>query len=356
METKLKETLTSIRDYIGKEEGTQPPATPEVVIPVVEPIVDPVVVVTEPVVPPIVAPSTETFFDTLLKKTQDPVVEVVTPPAPSEQELLAAKIADLETKLQEKDGILSKYEQNEYIKAIAKYSELENFDLKSYVKEIVGEDYAKMSYNDLIAKDLKDQYGLEGDSLARAVEKRVADFDLMEDYEQEIAHKQLANKFNSNKKSDSELIKAWDEVINSKQPAISPAELAKQQQELMAQIVEEDTTALRQATQAYVGQKVLGYEITAEDMKKVESQYGKYVASYVNEKNEFKSQEFAQEVTLLTLMPKLLDAAKEEGRQEVLKGRVKTDLSNGFTPPAPVVNGDDTTTKFLKKQGLMKTQ
>jgi len=363
MEETMKDILTRAKALMEEksEAKTETPATPEAGAEVKTETTPEKVETTPPADPKVETPeATKTegepkkeennsFFDTLLKTETD---KPASTPNPQEGDDLAKKIADLEAKLQEKDGILSKYEQNEYIKAIAKYSELENFDPKTYIKEVVGEDYSRVPYDELTRRDLQSRYGLDGDSLERAVSKKIEEFDMLEDWEKIMAHKDLASKFTTEKKSGSELIKEWEDALKQKPSPESQKEIQLKQQEMLNKMIEEDQKAIKSETSKYVGQKIFGYEISESDMKAVESDYEKHVGAFITETNEFDSTNFVKERTLTRLLPKIVEAAKEEGRKEALAGRVKTDLTNTVTPSSPPINNDDPITKFLEKQGI----
>ncbi len=355
MEDTMKDILARASEALKDGGGSTPETvqTPEPIVNGGEPVkpepVEPTVVV-EPTEPQTPEEPKSTLFDMLL--SEEPVVPAVEPTTDAAAEL-AKKIEELNTLLAEKDTVLSKYEQNEYIKAIAKYADLENFDPKAFVKEVAGEDVSALPYSELLKRDLVNKYGLDGDALEKAVENKILEFDSKEDWEQIILTKDLVNSLSVNKKADSELLKSWDEAIKNKAPQMTQEQYIAKQQEALAKIVEEDAKAISEIKKAYVGQEIMGYQVTDEDMSAVEKRYDKYVGAYVNDKNEFEANKFLKEQTLLVLLPKLLNAAKEEGKKEALKGRT---VSPDTTTPgvgSPLVNNDDPTTKFLKKNGLL---
>jgi hypothetical protein len=269
--------------------------------------------------------SKNSLFDLLSDNTQ-------TQSTPSEEGDGSNKQVEIPEEIQQR---LSEYEalksqleainENPLMKALALAKDAN--EVRQIAKEIAGEDVSKLSIQELISREAKSM-GIDGEELNDVIEEELASYNSLGTLAKRKFENELRSKYD--KAGESALLKQLEEQYKAQQ-RIDPEE----EKIAFEKAVKQDETLLAQEAQKWVGQEFNGVKIDENFQKELVEAYYDDKYQYFDQNGNFKTSQFARLVFWDKYGMKLLQAAKENAKAEVIKSRSnpsKDGMIAGQTP------------------------
>lgn len=320
MEETLEELLKRTGGLQNPEPEPQPEPTPEPT-PAPEPEPTPVPE-PEPTPEPTPTPEPEPAPEPSAKKSFLDLLNEVKPeptPAPAPEPVIPE---DIQAKIKK----LEEIESNPFVKALIEIGASES-DLKKIAAEIAGQDYSQMSYAELLALEVANETGLQGEDLEAEVSNLLAEHETKSAYNRVKEEKALKAKFESIK-PESPTLKALQEAYAAKPKPIAPQDIAKLQEQTAIQ----EKSVIANLGKNLVGSDLDGVEFTEAELNEIiEKEYSvDNAAPYLDKDGNLEAGRFLYDKFRLRNFEKLVEArAKKMLEQELKKNTVTQRSANG---------------------------
>lgn len=287
-----------------------------------------------------VADQEKSFFDSLPETLKPETSTQATTQDAKQPEIPKETLAEIESLKSE----LAKAKSNPLLQTLEKFGQVEGFDLKKFAKEYIGEDFTKMSYQDLIAKDLRDK-GFAEDKITAAIEEIVSG---KSEIQQELHELELRKSLQSAQKP-SDYIKSLEEAAQKFQPVD-----VKAQQEEMQKIYQADLTSISTLAKSLKDQDVFGLKVDDAQIDDIIKSYDNlYQSPYVNKDNTFNTKQFVVDTYKLKNFDKIVQAAIEFGKNSVKRESTNIDRTGNSGQAAPA---SDQRTVYEKLRDSINTR
>lgn len=223
--------------------------------------------------------------------------------------------------LQALSAELEKYKSSPLAKLLGGDYDIANVDLKDFLRKAVGEDYTKLSDDDLIQKSLAANPlfdSLSDEEKNEEIELQRSKLDSMSKLEKLQHRNNLISELDKSKDSN-EIFKALEEIQNKQKEAITnPDEWyqEKVQNDFEAKF-NEVKQAITNNANSLVGQEYrvgnFGYKVSAEDAKAIED-------AYVSEVTNFNADDKSFNLFKIATYEKAIEKAIEYGKTLAIKG------------------------------------
>jgi len=198
--------------------------------------------------------------------------------------------------------------------------------------ELVPVDNSVKPLEELIALDLSQKFGVEGEELAELVESKMAKVSEMDKLDKKEFELELRSKFKPKGTPDSQFLKqyeqAYQEKINNQPPPVT--------QEQVDKLISEDKNVISEFAKGIVGAELDGVEITEELAKEVlidSYDIDEVDIKYLDKDKKLNVKKYA--LDKLQSHPKMVEKIKEsmynKGREDMLKemGGIRKDTGKG---------------------------
>lgn len=284
-------------------------------------------------------------------ETKNPLFDLLTSTETTQVETTEpAKEVELPSEIAEKLALLEQYEaqvnaikENPLMKALAFAESPEQ--IRKIAREIAGEDVAKLTINDLLAREAA-SIGLQGEELQLAIDEELSNYQSMTTLQKRNYENQLRSKYDRG--GESELLKQIEAAFQSKQDkAVDPIAEEKAYQEA----VKNDETLLQDFAKKYVGQEVNGVKVGEDFAQKLNDAYYDPKYALFDDKGNFNAGVLARLVFWDTYGATILNAQKDIAKREVIKERSNPSKDGIIGSQTPAVDNRTDDEKLI--EGLL---
>ena len=274
------------------------------------------------------------------------VLETVAKPAEEKKEVEIPKefIEELNTYKSK----LERYEADPLHKAISVGATKE--DLISIAAELKGKDYSKTSYRDLLASDLKEKTGLDGEELEGAVEEALAEHTSLPAWKQKMVENQLRKDFESRAKlGESPTLQALEAAYAEKLKSVKTPE---QMQKELADVATAEKNAIKQLGEKLIGAELYGVQFTKDELDKIIAEdydVQNIDKKYMDKEGNLNVGEFIKGKFTERNLAKMIELAEQRGALKANKGAAVTSANPSGVAPV-VVN---TTPTKARLEGIL---
>lgn len=259
------------------------------------------------------------------------------------------RLSKVEAEKAELASKLQSIESDPLVKAVM--ADATKQQLIAIAAELNGKDYSKSSYKDLIATEIQNISGFEGEELAEQVELALEEFNALPKWKQVAAEKEIQAKFQaSSKKGESARLQALEDAYLEKTKGVKSAKDIEAENQL---IIQSEINSIKTLGEGAIGTSLFGVPFTQEELNDIitKEYHPAKVEEYLDEKGNLDAAKFIVDKFKLRNLDKMLEAAREDERK---KHNIKTSVAKGTNLKGNPVNVDELTDeqKNMKAMGF----